>query len=55
VVESPAEPIPAEPPPEIVSAPAPPPQPVPSPTPVPSEPSFVPDSSYFDQLLDQLN
>jgi hypothetical protein len=53
MVEAPAEPIIVEPvQPEIVANPAPPPQTAPA---APSEPTFVPDSSFFDQLLEQVD
>ncbi len=55
VVEVPIEPVPAAPPPEIVTAPAPRPQPEAPAQTAPSEPSFVPDSSFFDKLLEQVD
>jgi len=56
MVEAAAEPIVAEPvQPEIAANPAPPPKKDPPAPAAPSEPTFVPDSSFFDQLLEQVD
>jgi hypothetical protein len=56
MVEAPAEPIIVEPvQPEMAANPAPPPQKEPPAPAAPSEPTFVPDSSFFDQLLEQVD
>lgn len=55
-VEAPAEPIIVEPVQPVIAAnPAPPPQQAPAAPVAPSEPTFVPDSSFFDQLLEQVD